>query len=280
MSFDIIRRILEEYFGYDVLYVMNITDIDDKIIINARQQYLFKEFQKEHTSISPLLIQESQKAWNFYVEKRFKDFGLESAQQWSLFKDKPKPDPLEHPKFNLYFTAATKASEALQNASSSSIESFFAALQDPLSLYLDNIKGTSVTDPKIYRDFAAFWENDFFKDMDKINVRRPDVLTRVSEYVPEIVSYVEKIIANGYGYEIDGSVYFDTAKFHNTEGHDYAKLEPWSAGNLKLVQEGEGDLSSSTTTKKSPSDFALWKGSKPGEPFWDSPWGKVTKANN
>ena len=96
----------------------------------------------------------------------------------------------------------------------------------------------------------------------------------MSEYVPEIVAYCEKIIANGYAYELDGSVYFDTVKFNRAEGHDYAKLCPWSAGNVKLVQEGEGDLAAETKSKKTPSDFALWKNSKPGEPFWDSPWGK------
>jgi cysteinyl-tRNA synthetase len=104
---------------------------------------------------------------------------------------------------------------------------------------------------------------------------RPDVLTRVSEYVPEIVSFCEKIIENGYAYELDGSVYFDTVKFNGTDGHNYAKLAPWSAGNVKLVQEGEGDLSANNNGKRCPSDFALWKKSKSGEPFWESPWGKV-----
>ena len=49
--------------------------------------------------------------------------------------------------------------------------------------------------------------------MDDLNIQRPNVLTRVSEYVPEIVEFVDKIIKNGYAYEFDGSVYFDTVKF-------------------------------------------------------------------
>jgi cysteinyl-tRNA synthetase len=69
-------------------------------------------------------------------------------------------------------------------------------------------------------------------------------------------------------------VYFDTVKFNSSKDHDYAKLAPWSAGNVKLVEEGEGDLASKATNKKTPSDFALWKNSKPGEPYWESPWGK------
>ena len=77
-------------------------------------------------------------------------------------------------------------------------------------------------------------------------------------------------------YDVDGSVYFDTVKFDKSSEHSYAKLEPWSAGNMKLLQEGEGDLSKDTQGKKNPSDFALWKKSKAGEPAWASPWGMVS----
>jgi cysteinyl-tRNA synthetase len=52
------------------------------------------------------------------------------------------------------------------------------------------------------------------------------VVTRVSEYVPEIIAFIEKIIANGYGYESNGSVYFDTIKFDKAPDHYYAKLVP------------------------------------------------------
>jgi cysteinyl-tRNA synthetase len=92
--------------------------------------------------------------------------------------------------------------------------------------------------------------------------------------VNEIVAFVQKIIDNGFGYELDGSVYFDTVKFDKSPDHDYAKLEPWSAGNMKLLQEGEGDLTAESKGKRNPSDFALWKKSKSGEPAWDSPWGQ------
>lgn len=51
--------------------------------------------------------------------------------------------------------------------------------------------------------------------MKNLNVELPDVITRVSEFVPEIISYIEKIIANGYAYESNGSVYFDVAKFND-----------------------------------------------------------------
>lgn len=70
----------------------------------------------------------------------------------------------------------------------------------------------------------------------------PDVLTRVTEFVPEIVQFVEKIIANGFAYEANGSVYFDTNKFSQDERHFYAKLVPEAYGDAQALQEGEGQF--------------------------------------
>ncbi|KAJ3078979.1 hypothetical protein HK102_004106, partial [Quaeritorhiza haematococci] len=73
--------------------------------------------------------------------------------------------------------------------------------RDVFAQYLDEKdkkEGSKVTDPKLFREFAAYWEDEYFKDMDALNIRRPDILTRVSEYVPEIIAYVQKIIDNGF----------------------------------------------------------------------------------
>ncbi len=110
-----------------------------------------------------------------------------------------------------------------------------------------------------------------------LNVLPANVITRVSEYCPEIVRYIEKIIERGLAYAANGSVYFDVSKFDAAEGHHYAKLVPEAYGDAKALQEGEGDLSVSEerlSEKRSANDFALWKASKGGEPSWDSPWGK------
>ncbi|KYQ89756.1 cysteinyl-tRNA synthetase [Tieghemostelium lacteum] len=106
--------------------------------------------------------------------------------------------------------------------------------------------------------------------MKALNVLPPDALTRVTEYVPQIVDYVQKIIDNGYAYESQGSVYFDTQAYQ--KDHFYGKLEPNSVGDAKLQADGEGALSI-LSDKRHPSDFALWKRSKEGEPTWDSKWG-------
>ena len=82
--------------------------------------------------------------------------------------------------------------------------------------------------------------------MARLRVRSPDTLTRVTEFIPEIVSFIDRISHNGYAYEVDGSVYFDTWAFDRAEGHVYAKLEPWSKGNKDLLDEGEGGASCQT----------------------------------
>ena len=120
---------------------------------------------------------------------------------------------------------------------------------------------------------AREWEQKFLEDMATLNVERPTVMPRVTEYVPEIVRFVEKIVSDGCAYESNGSVYFDTVAFE-AKGFKYAKLMPEHVGSAALMAEGEGALSeATTTTKKDPKDFALWKKSKDREPSWESPWG-------
>lgn len=84
--------------------------------------------------------------------------------------------------------------------------------------------------------------------MVRLRVLPPDTITRVSEYVPEIVSFVQRIVDNGFAYEGGGSVWFDVNKFEGAEGdgfrHEYAKLQPSSKGNKKLLDEGEGTFRS------------------------------------
>jgi cysteinyl-tRNA synthetase len=136
---------------------------------------------------------------------------------------------------------------------------------------LDARHGSSVDIQTLYREHAAKYEKEFLEDMTQLGIRPVDVMTRVSEYLPEVVSMVERIIGNGFGYDAEGSVYFDTQAFVKA-GHNYGKLAPWSVGDAQLLAEGEGALGG-TGGKRHPNDFALWKKSKPGEPKWPSPWG-------
>ncbi|KAI8839534.1 tRNA synthetases class I (C) catalytic domain-containing protein [Chytriomyces cf. hyalinus JEL632] len=287
ITFDIIRRIMEDHFNYDVNYVMNITDIDDKIIITARSNYLFNQQKAAAKTLTQESISTIEKALSDFVEGKLGKY-LPSGKSDSfeglvkIFEAGKGPSFNDEPKFAMWMRAAIASSNAIaeaklalaaKRASKEASDKLFDEAKDVLSPALDKALKHTVTDHHVFRDFARYWENDYFKDMDALNVRRPDILTRVSEYVPEIVSFVEQIIKNGYAYESEGSVYFDTHRFDKDPSHFYAKLEPWSASNMKLLQEGEGDLTSGLS-KKNGADFALWKASKEGEPAWDSPWGQ------
>lgn len=292
---DILRRIMSDYFGYDVHFVMNITDIDDKIIVRARQNYLFSQFRNSATALSADLLSQVSEAWGSYIRENVSK-GLPDEEKPSrgdeevrwpqiagLARDQNrKLECLKRDeKFDMHFTAADRALaaiEAARHALSANQSSGDTALRlidesrDILASALDKKLRDTVTDQSVFRSLAVYWEGRFFKDMERLRVRYPDTVTRVTEYVPEVVEFVQGIIKNGYGYEFESSVYFDTGAFDSSDRHDYAKLEPWSKGNRELLEEGEGVLSS-TSGRRSASDFALWKASKPGEPSWPSPWG-------
>lgn len=111
---------------------------------------------------------------------------------------------------------------------------------------------------------AARYIDEFFKDVKALNVLPATKHPKVSEHMQEIIDFVQKIIDAGYGYVIDGDVYFSVRKYK-----EYGKL---SGRNLDDMQAGARvDVDS---RKQDPMDFALWKSAKPGEPAWDSPWGK------
>ena len=78
------------------------------------------------------------------------------------------------------------------------------------------------------------FEREFFDDMAALNVLPPDAVTRVSDYLPEIIAYIERILTNGYCYEANGSVYFDTAAFAKA-GLKYGKLDPSKVGDAELT---------------------------------------------
>lgn len=128
-----------------------------------------------------------------------------------------------------------------------------------------------------FTQFAAKYETEFLEDMNKLGVKMPNLMTRVSEYVTEIINYCQTLIDRGIGYESNGSVYFDTSAFEK-KGHKYGKLMPEQIGNDELLAEGEGALSVGASDKRNPTDFVLWKKTKIHEdgmiePSWQSPWG-------
>lgn len=111
---------------------------------------------------------------------------------------------------------------------------------------------------------AERYIREYEKDAEALNVRPADVHPKVSTHIPEIINLIKTLVEKGHAYEIDGDVYFEVDSFE-----DYGKLSCRSLDDLRSGARVEVDK-----RKKNPLDFALWKAAKPGEPAWDSPWGK------
>ena len=163
------------------------------------------------------------------------------------------------------------------NAATTAIQEkkIFGGTDDILLPYIDSLYKDTIDarDHTIFTDVTKYWTDRFMEDMDVLNVMRPDVVTLVTTYVPQIAIFVDKIIQKGFAYETNGSVYFDIAAFEKA-GNPYARLRPESRNDKALQEEGEGSLSKNLGGKRGTGDFALWKKSKPGEPSWPSPWGE------
>ena len=116
---------------------------------------------------------------------------------------------------------------------------------------------------------AQFFLNAYHDDMDALNCIRPDIEPRATGHIPEQIEMVEKLMENGYAYEVDGSVYFDTEAYDKDFG--YGRLSGRQMDELlanSRTLEGQ-------EAKRRPQDFALWKFAKPTHIMrWNSPWGE------
>jgi cysteinyl-tRNA synthetase len=199
LSFDAVLRYLS-YRGYDIRYVRNFTDIDDKIINRAME-----------------ITAGEDGAW-----RRDAAYAGYTHDQWA---DRLAED------------AKIRARAAGQ------------------SRHLAEIVADHFIDVFRDEDFAPF---DLFPAA---------VEPRVSERIPAVVALIQKIIANGYAYHVDGDVYFDVPAYHAATGK-YGVLS-----GRDFTQMQEGARITPTEKKRCGVDFALWKKAAPGEPSWPSPWG-------
>lgn len=277
LTFDILRRIMEDYFGYSIIYQMNITDIDDKIIKRARINKLLEDFAASlHGDVGALNA--------FCAEAAVAAEGRLATRAAKLSEPLPEgansraKTEREEKLMELDLARSQLAETKAKLTAAQSLGDFaaiFTAASGINGDLLDEREGSKVTDQQIFEDHARLYERAFFEDMQRLGVREPDIVSRVTEYVPEVVTFIQKIIDNGFAYVGKSSVFFDTEAYVKA-GHDYPKLKPGGDKNTTAEEmaEGEGALSTGVDgEKRSPNDFALWKLSKPGEPRWPSPWG-------
>jgi cysteinyl-tRNA synthetase len=114
------------------------------------------------------------------------------------------------------------------------------------------------------KELAEKFIHEYFIDAKGLGVDKATVHPKATENIDAIIELIEKLEKNGFAYNVNGDVYFNTKKFR-----EYGKLSQQSLDDLELGSRIEVD-----ERKQDPMDFAVWKAQKPGEPAWDSPWGK------
>ncbi len=114
-----------------------------------------------------------------------------------------------------------------------------------------------------FKEVSEKYIEEFWKDAKGMNIREATVHPKATENIDEIINIISTLIEKGYAYAVDGDVYFSPTKFNEYGKLSHQPLEELEAGARINVED----------IKREPMDFALWKGAKPGEPYWESPWG-------
>ena len=127
----------------------------------------------------------------------------------------------------------------------------------------DKIINTSNGEGVSWDTIANRYIDSYFEVMDALGVQRADIYPRVSTHIEDIIAMISTLIEKGYAYELDGDVYYSVDKFEHYGELSGRTLDDMEAG-ARIEVDGR---------KKNPMDFALWKAAKPGEPYWESPWG-------
>lgn len=127
----------------------------------------------------------------------------------------------------------------------------------------DKIINTSNGEGVPWNEISGRYIEAYYDVMDKLHVKRADHYPLVSTHIPEIIAMIAKLIENGHAYELEGDVYYRVESFEHYGKLSGRTLEDMEAGARIDVDD----------RKENPMDFALWKSAKPGEPFWESPWG-------
>jgi cysteinyl-tRNA synthetase len=183
--------------------------------------------------------------------------------------------PLNPPKVTMYVCGITAYdSSHLGHARSAVIFDVFYRLLKYLGYEVIYVRNITDIDDKIinrsnkegipWKELTQKYIEEYEKVTQALGLLKPTYEPKASEHIPEIIRLIEKLIEKGLAYQSNGDVYFEVAKFPSYGKLSGRKIEELIAGVRIEVSE----------KKKNPLDFALWKSAKPGEPFWESPWGK------
>ena len=119
------------------------------------------------------------------------------------------------------------------------------------------------------QEISEKYIEEYFKDAHGLGVRDATVHPKATENIQQIIDLVQTLIDKGYAYPVNGDVYYRTKKFEGYGKLSHQPIEDLQAGARIDVND----------VKEDPLDFALWKAAKPGEPYWDSPWGQGRLAH-
>ena len=118
------------------------------------------------------------------------------------------------------------------------------------------------------QEVARKFEAEYIRDSDGLNVKAPTVRPRATEHIGEIIHIVKDLVDSGHAYVArNGDVYFRVKSDPGYGKLSHLNLDDLESGNRELRSRMDDDL------KEDPADFAIWKAAKPGEPYWESPWG-------
>lgn len=128
----------------------------------------------------------------------------------------------------------------------------------------DKMSKTAREQQKSPYEIAAFYSEEFFRDLNKLNIDTPEIIAKATDHIDDMIEYVRQLIDKGYAYEISDGIYFDISKFPK-----YGELS-----RIDLEEQRAGARVEVNTDKRNPQDFAVWKKAEPNHIMqWESPWG-------
>ncbi|MDK8253345.1 MAG: cysteine--tRNA ligase [Dialister micraerophilus] len=192
----------------------------------------------------------------------------------TLKREKQIFKPIEEGKVKIYVCGVTPYNHPhIGNARPAVTWDIIRRYLEYIGYHVDFIQNFTDVDDKIinkanaeksdWKTVSTRYIDAYFKVMDALHIRRADIYPYVSKHMGDIIDMVKTLIEKGHAYVLGNDVYYDISTFKDYCKLSGRKVEDMLAGARVMVN----------TAKRNPGDFALWKGAKPGEPFWESPWG-------